>query len=279
MQIKPNRDTIGVVISDIRLDRPLSESQVTDLLQAWYDYQVLIVPDQPLSPEQLEAFTEQLGEIGDDPFLEPMPGQKHVLELRREPDEKAVAFGGTWHSDWSFQAMPPSATILHAQTVPPVGGETLFADGFAAYEALPEDKKIELQNLRAIHSAKGPYGTDGFYATENSDRTMKIINSEKAHETQVHPLIRTHPGSGRKALYVNRVYTLGIEGMADDEAQSLIQELCAHATQDEFVYRHVWQPDMLVMWDNRCTQHMALGGYDGHLRVMHRMTLRGEVPV
>ncbi len=279
MHINPNRGTIGAVVQGVELDKYMSDEQVTDLLQAWYDHQILIFPDQPLSPAQLEAFTERLGDIGDDPFLEAMPGQQHVLELRREAHEKAVAFGGSWHSDWSFQPTPPSATILHAQTVPPIGGETLFADAFKAYETLPDSMKSRLLNMRAIHSAKGPYGTDGFYAKENGDRSMKILNSEKAHETQIHPLIRTHPGSGRKALYVNRVYTIGIEGMADDEAHSLIAELCAHATRDEFVYRHVWQKDMLVMWDNRCIQHMALGGYDGHLRVMHRMTLRGEVPV
>jgi taurine dioxygenase len=279
MQTSPNLDSIGVVVTDIRLDRDLSTDQVAALLQAWYDHQILIFPNQTLGLEQLQSFTAQFGEFGDDPFIEPMADFPHILELRREADEKAVAFGGSWHSDWSFQETPPSATILHAQIVPPTGGETLFADAFGAYEALPDNMKSRLAGLQAIHSARGPYGADGFYASEEGDRTLKILHGERAHGTQAHPLVRTHPGSGRKALYVNRVYTIGIEGMDDDEALPLIKDLCAHATHDEFVYRHVWAPDMLVMWDNRCTQHMALGGYDGYQRVMHRMTLQGEQPV
>lgn len=245
---------------------------------AWARHAVVAFPDQPLTLDELEAFTLQIGPFGEDPFIKPMPGHPNVLELRREPDEKATNFGAGWHSDWSFQPEPPAATILRSEVVPPVGGDTLFCDAARAWEALSPTMQRMLEGLRAVHSATRAYGTKGVFARETEKRTMQIITSEEAEKTQVHPLVRTHPVTGRKALFVSPVYTVGVEGMTDKEAGAILGFLFAHITQPEFIFRHKWSEGTLLMWDNRCTVHFAEGGYDGHLRLMHRTTVAGDTP-
>src|SRR5581483_11996769 len=149
-----------------------------------------------------EAFTLEMGAFGHDPFIKPMAGHPNVLELRREPDETATNFGAGWHSDWSFQDRPPAATILRSEVVPPVGGDTLFCDASRAYAALSPAMQAMLSPLQAIHSAARPYGTQGSFAKETAKRTMQIISSKDAETTRTHPLVRTHPVTGRKALFV-----------------------------------------------------------------------------
>lgn len=279
LRVRPQPSGFGAEISGVDLRKPLDPETLAAIKAAWAAHAVVAFPDQPLSLDELEAFTLQIGPFGEDPFIAPMPGHPNVLELRREPDEKATNFGAGWHSDWSFQPAPPAATLLRSQVTPPVGGDTLFADCARAYEALTPTMQAMLAPLRAIHSAGRAYGTKGVFARETEKRTMQIIVSEEADESLSHPLVRTHPVTGRKALFVSPVYTVGIEGLAPKEAQAILGFLFAHITQDEFVYRHKWRPDMLLMWDNRCTVHFAEGGYDGHLRLMHRTTVAGETPV
>ncbi|WP_332766438.1 TauD/TfdA dioxygenase family protein [Phenylobacterium sp.] len=269
----------GARIEGVDLSRPLAPAALAAVKDAWARHSVVAFPGQPLSLEALEAFTQTIGPFGVDPFIAPMPGHPNVLELRREPDEKATNFGAGWHSDWSFQTTPPAATLLRSQVIPPVGGDTLFADCSRAYEALSPVMKKMLEGVRAVHSATRAYGTQGIFAKETAKRTMEIIVSPEADKTLTHPLVRTHPVTGRKALFVSPVYTVGIEGMAVAESQAILGFLFAHIVQDQFVYRHKWEQDMLLMWDNRCTVHFAEGGYDGHLRVMHRTTVAGDVPV
>ncbi|MFN3523438.1 MAG: TauD/TfdA dioxygenase family protein [Phenylobacterium sp.] len=277
--VTPQPSGFGAEVRGLDLSRPLPDEALAEVKAAWARHAVLAFPDQPLSLEALEAFTQAIGPFGHDPFIAPMPGHPNVLELRREADEKATNFGAGWHSDWSFQAEPPAATLLRSQVVPPVGGDTLFADCAAAYEALTPAFQALLAPLKAVHSASLAYGTKGVFARETEKRTMKIIVSPEADKTQAHPLVRTHPITGRKALYVSPVYTRGIEGMTHAESAAILKFLYEHMTQDQFVYRHKWRPGMLLMWDNRCTVHFAEGGYDGHLRVMHRTTVAGERPV
>lgn len=157
-------------------------------------------------------------------------------------------------------------------------GDTLYADGCASFEALSSTKQNELQTFTALHSARRPYSPEGFYGSRGNERAMRILPSESAYAVQEHPLIRTHPETGRKVLWVNPVYTVGIKGMSEQEAAPLLKELCEFSTQDRFIYRHRWSTDMLIMWDNRSVQHAAQGGYDGHRRVMHRTTVRGDAP-
>jgi taurine dioxygenase len=279
LEVRAQPSGFGAEIVGLDLTRPLSGDALAEVKAAWAKHAVLAFPDQPLNLDQLEAFTLQIGAFGEDPFIKPMPGRPNVLELRREPDEKATNFGAGWHSDWSFQPEPPAATLLHSEVVPPVGGDTLFCDCARAYEALSPTMQAMLAPLRAVHSATRAYGTTGVFARETEKRTMQIITSSEADKSLTHPLVRTHPVTGRKALFVSPVYTTGIEGLTPAESAAILTFLFAHMTQEAFIYRHKWRPKMLLMWDNRCTMHFAEGGYDGHLRVMHRTTVAGDRPV
>jgi len=277
--VKPQPSGFGAEITGLDLSRPLPARTLAEVKAAWARHAVVSFPDQPLSLDQLEAFTLQIGPFGVDPYVAPMPGHPNVLEVRREPTETLSPFGGAWHSDWSFQPTPPAATILRSEVVPPVGGDTLFCDAAAAYEALDEATKAKLAPLKAVHSATRAYGPKSGYARELDRRSMPIIVSPEADKTYAHPLVRTHPVTGRKALFISPVYTVGIEGMAPVEADPILAGLYKHMTEDRFIYRHKWRAGMVLMWDNRCTMHNAEGGYDGHLRVMHRTTVAGEAPV
>ena len=278
LQLEAREHGFGATVRGLDLRAPLSDSVAEAIGQAWAQHAVLVFPDQILSHAELENFTLGLGDFGIDPFIESMQDHPNVLELRREPNEKAQNFGAAWHSDWSFQACPPSGTILHSKVIPPIGGNTLYADGQRAWQALSDTMKSMLEGLRAIHSAAFAYGPRGVLAKDAHERTMKIVVSEEAERTEIHPLVRTHPITGRKALFVNPVYTVAIEGLNPDENFTLLKFLYDHMVKDEFVYRHQWQENMLVLWDNRSTMHFAEGGYDGHLRLMHRTTLAGDRP-
>jgi taurine dioxygenase len=278
LTIRPNANGFGAEVTGLDLSRPLPAEALAEVKAAFLRHGVLWFPDQPLDHDQLEAFTLEIGPFGWDPYVKPLEDRPHILEVRREADEKATVFGGSWHSDWSFQETPPSATILHAKVVPPVGGDTLYADGVAAYEALDSATKARVAPLKAVHSATRPYGAKGFYAGEEGRKGMTILPSAEADKAFAHPLVRTLL-DGRKALFVNPVYTVGVEGLAKDDAVALLAQLFGHMTQERFIYRHSWRADMLTMWDNRRLMHNATGGYDGHLRVMHRTTVAGERPV
>jgi len=275
--IRAAANDFGATVTGIDLVR-LDDETLEDIRRAWLDHQVLGFPDQPMSHDELAAFTLRIGPFGHDPYVAPIREHEHILEIRREPDEPVAPFGAAWHSDWSFQPTPPSATILHAKIVPPVGGDTLYADGYRAFEALSAAEQSELKDMVALHSARRPYSHQGFFAGGGDKRSMKILPSDTALEVYEHPVVRTHPETGRDALWVNSVYTIGIKDMAAAESEALIKRLCAHAVQEQFVYRHRWQTNMLTIWDNRSVQHCAQGGYDGHRRVMHRTTVAGDAP-
>jgi taurine dioxygenase len=279
IEVTPQATGFGAEITGLDLTRPLPAATLDEVKAAWARHGVVAFPDQPLDLDALEAFTLAMGGFGHDPYIKPMAGHPNVLELRREPDEKATNFGAGWHSDWSFQAAPPAATLLHSKVIPPVGGDTLFVDACRAYEALSPAMQRMLEPLQAIHSARQSYGSKGVFSKDTEMRTMQIIVSEEADAALTHPLVRTHPVTGRKALFVSPVYTVGIADLTVEEAKAILGFLFAHLTQEPFIYRHHWREQMLLMWDNRCTMHFAEGGYDGHLRLMHRTTVAGTVPV
>lgn len=164
--------------------------------------------------------------------------------------------------------------------IPPIGGDTLFSDNYRAYESLSPAFRDMINGLKATHSAAFAYSPKGVLAKQEKSktRTMKILYSEEADKIQLHPLVRTHPGSGRKAIYVNPVYTTGIGGMSKEESFVILSFLFQILAKEEFIYRHHWQENMLLMWDNRCCNHLEEGGYDGHRRLMHRTTVLGEEP-
>jgi taurine dioxygenase len=239
------------------------------------EHKVVAFPDQQLTPEQLVGFSEQFGAIGEDPFFGHIDEHPKVAAIQREADETTSIFAEIFHSDWSFMPVPPAATALYGLTIPPVGGETLFADQVAACEQMPEALRAKVDGLTAIHSAALGYAPDGAYgeADQEQGRSMKILPSEKALETQEHPLVRVHHETGKRALYSSAAYIKGFVGLEKDESDSLLLELYAHQSRPEFIYTHRWQVGMLVMWDNRSLLHAATGGYDGHSRLLHRTTI------
>ena len=274
MRVNENlsKNGIGVEVSDFSLS-DLTVENVAFLRSKWVEYGLIVFPKLPLSHDEFKDFALSFGDFGDDPFISSLPDYPNIAEIKRSANEKATPFGGTWHSDWSFMKKPPSATLLHSKVIPPVGGNTLFANTEKAFAALPEEMKDKLRNLKVIHSAKIPYADDGFYALEKEERSMKILPSKEAKATFSHPMIKIHPETKKECLFINPVYTINIEGFSEDESQQLLWELYEHMIQDQFVYEHVWNEDMLIMWDNRTVMHQATGGYDGFDRLLHRITL------
>ena len=263
----------GAIVRGLDLCRPLSADQAAEIRQAWLAHQVLAFPDQPMSVGDLERFATSIGPFSPDPYFESIPGHPHVAQVKREADETSSIFADNWHSDWSFLPSPPAATLLYGDVIPPIGGETLFANQYDAWDALPAAMKTLLQDKQGVHSARRGYSRKGRYGEKDEGRSMAIKFDDSALATQLQPVARRHPETGRTALYVSPGYTIGIAGLPDDEAQALLAELFAHQGQQRFVYRHRWQVGMLLMWDNRCLVHAATGGYQGHRRLLHRITV------
>jgi taurine dioxygenase len=279
IDVTPTGAPLGAEVRGVDLTAPLDDAVVAELRAAWLEHHVLVFPDQPMDDDDLERVTLAFGGFSEDPFFGPIPGREHVAAVCRRADEQAPLFAEGWHSDWSFLPVPPAGTCLMAVTIPPVGGDTWFADQHLALERMPDDLRRRLEGRMGIHSARMPYAPDGQYGERDheADRSMDIRPSEKAYETHRHPIIRRHPETGREGLFSCYGYIVGIEGMADEEAVPLLQELYAWQTREAFQYRHRWQPDMLVLWDNRSVLHRATGGYEGHDRMLHRTTVRDRV--
>lgn len=273
MKITPSAQACGAEVTGLDLTSPLSDDSIAAIRAAWLDHHVLSFPDQAMTDDDLERFTRYFGDFGDDPFFDPIEGHQHIAAIRRDADEKSPLFAENWHSDWSFQARPPAGTCLFGITIPPVGGDTLFANQHAALDAMPQEMRDQYDGLTAIHSARMAYAPDGAYGEQDEGRSMAIRPDESARATQVHPLIREHSETGRSGLFSCLGYIIGFEGMAQEQALPLLQQLYAWQSRDEFVYRHQWQANMLIMWDNRSVLHCATGGYDGHDRLLHRTTI------
>ncbi len=277
IDVTPSGQACGATLRGVDL-RDIDDATVTAIRSAWLDHKVLAFPDQKLSDDDLEAFTLRFGPFGEDPFFASIDGHPNIAAIRRTANETSSLFAENWHADWSFQEFPPDGTCLYGKTIPPIGGDTLFTDQQAALAAMPSELRERIEGRTAIHSARGGYAPDGTYGDDDANRSMQIRPSEDAYATQLHPLIRTHPETGAATLYSVLGYIIGIDGMDDDPAdveaaRSLLGDLYHWQTREEFQYRHRWEPDMLVMWDNRCVLHRATGGYEGHERLLHRTTI------
>jgi taurine dioxygenase len=273
--VVPSGQVCGAQVTGVDLAAPLDDETVAAIRAAWLEHHVLAFPDQHLTDDDLERFTRYFGPFGDDPFIAPVEGRRHVIAISRRADETAPLFAENWHSDWSFQELPPAGTCLYGITIPPHGGDTLFADQHAALDAMPADLRARLTGRMAVHSARGGYAPSGMYGEGDqlTDRSMDIRPSDEAMATQLHPIIRPHPETGELGLFGCIGYVIGIEDMADDEAAEVLTEWYRWQTREEFWYRHQWEPNMLVMWDNRSVLHRATGGYDGYDRLLHRTTI------
>jgi len=272
--IEPSGQACGARATGVDLSARLDAEMVANIRQAWLKHRVLAFPGQGrMDDDALERFTVAMGGFGEDPFFAPIEGREHIAAILREADEQTPLFAENWHSDWSFLERPPSGTCLLAIDIPPVGGDTLFADQVAAFAALPDERKDYLRSLTAIHSARGAYARDGFYGEKDEGRSMAIRPGDAALATQSHSLVQKHPETGEEALFSCAGYIIAIEGMSQEEAGPFLMDLLAWQGRDEFIYRHRWEDDMLVLWDNRAVLHKATGGYEGHRRELHRTTI------
>ncbi len=277
MNVQPSGQACGAQVTGVDLAKPLSDTQIREIRQLWLQHHVLAFPDQKLSDADLVRFTNYFGTLGDDPYFESIDADNPVVALTRRADEKAPVFAETWHSDWSFKADPPIATCLYSLVIPPVGGDTSFVNQHLALQRMPRALRSQLEGKIALHSAAAAYAPEGFYGDRerDSDRSMKIVAHESAREVHPHPIIVPHPETGEETIFGTLGYIVGIEGMPNEEAQPLILALYEWQTREEFQYTHKWQPNMLVMWDNRSVLHKANGGYDGYDRELHRTTVAG----
>ncbi|MBO0729755.1 MAG: TauD/TfdA family dioxygenase [Acidimicrobiaceae bacterium] len=272
--VEPVSGTVGAEVCGVDLSAALNEGTVAEIRQALLEHHVVFFRDQDLSPEAQMRFGRCFGELDTHPFVEGTDTHPEVIEIVTEPDDR-FNFGGGWHSDVTFLEEPDLGSILYAIDVPPVGGDTLFANQHAAYDALSETMKGFLDRLVAKHSA-GPQYAKGGYSTLS--KAMKTKAADNADRVVRHPLVRTHPETGKKALYVNPGFTVGIEGMHLDESAALLEFLFKHSVREPFTCRFRWAPGSVAMWDNRSVQHYALFDYRGHRRHMRRITIKGDRP-
>jgi taurine dioxygenase len=274
-----NKSSLGVEVLNFEYNDISSKQKVNDLRDLWLAYSVIVFKNLKLTHEEFENFSLAFGVFGDDPYIDSISGYKNIIEVKRSAEEKAPPFGGSWHSDWSFQECPPSATLLHSKIIPPIGGETFFIDTQTAYDDLSSKIKLKIKDLMVSHSAIRPYADDGFYALEkDKDRSMAIKPSAKAKEFFLHPLVRTHPETKKKSLFINQVYSITVNGLNEKDSNELLEFLFFHMGQEKYIYKHKWEKNMLIMWDNRTVNHCAQGGYQGHKRLLHRITLAGSRP-
>lgn len=268
--VHPLATWIGAEISGVDLASGPSDEQMAEIRRAFADYSVIFFRDNPMTPEQHIAFARRWGEIDVNRFFAAVPGQPLIAEVRKEP-EQLKNIGSKWHTDHSYDVAPALGSVLHAREVPAVGGDTLFASMYAAYEALSPGMKRLLHSLEAEHSSRHVFG-HGVKDPEYSDR---LGNSDAATQDSAHPVVIRHPDTGRPALYVNPGFTLRFRGWTDAESHDLLEQLYQHATQPEFTCRFRWRAGSTALWDNRSVWHYALNDYHGQRRLMHRITIAG----
>ena len=274
MHIQPLSPSLGSLIEGIDLSQPMNRGQLLELRAIWLTRKVIILRGQSLSTEQYIAFAQRLGTPDIYPFLEGLKDFPEITPVLKKETE-TVNFGGVWHSDTTYQPCPPMATMLYALEIPPVGGDTLFANQVQAYESLSDGLKETLAKLKIVCSPDK--------AAAVATRADRIVESGrdmgKDNLVGIHPVIRTHPETGEKALYVNQAHSCNFEGWSIAESDGLLNFLYAHQVREEFQCRHAWQQGDLAIWDNRCTLHYPINDYHGHRRLLHRITLKGDKPV
>jgi len=274
LEVTPLAPAVGAEVRGVDLSRSLSPAMLARLREIWLGAGVLVLPDQPLTSEAFLAFARALGEVSEYPFLRGLTGFPEITEVVKLEHE-TVNFGGVWHSDTTYLPRPPMATLLLARETPPTGGDTLFASQAAVYEALPDTTQQQLLGMRAINSSAK--------AEVSRTREHRLRDAARSEDAQVfeasHPVVRTHPETGRRALFVNPAHTVRIDGMTDGFGEALLEQLFLHQIAPAFTCRVRWQPGTLAIWDNRQLLHFPMNDYHGYRRVMHRITLAGDVPV
>ena len=281
LEVQPIAGALGAEIRGVDLSRHLSDDVFEEVRGALHDHLVIFFRDQTLTPEQHIDFSARFGELLEVPFVRALEGFPTILPVMKGKSEsKKRLFGGLWHTDMSYAEEPPLGSALYGRVIPPYGGDTMLANMYRAYDALSDQLKQILDGLYAVHSPVRSYGAGGA-VVNNGDpaHKMDVRTDGRATNEVTHPVIRIHPSTGKKALYVNSTYTLRFDGMTQEESEPLLQFLYRHAGRPEFTCRFRWTPGALALWDNRCTQHLAMNDYDGFDREMHRTTIAGDRPI
>jgi taurine dioxygenase len=260
---------IGAEIGGVKLRPDLPDAIIAELRRLWLEHLVLFFRNQEVTPRELAAVARRFGEVVHYPFLKGLDEAPEVIRVAKLEHE-TVNFGGLWHTDTAYLAEPPMATMLIAREVPPHGGDTLFASLYAAYDALTDGMKQMLAPLRALNSSSK--------AEKNRTREDRAANEPPQVLEAEHPVVRTHPETGRKALYVNSGHTLRFVGMTEAESTPLLEYLFAHQVRPEFTCRFHWEHRSIAFWDNRCALHNPINDYHGFRRIMHRVTVAGDPP-
>lgn len=273
LKISPLGPVLGAELSGADLSKPLDGGQIGAIRQAFLDYGVIFFRDQDMTPEQQMRFAEYFGEPAAYPFVNGLSDFPLITPILKLEDE-TVNFGGIWHSDTAYLEEPPMATILHAKELPESGGDTVFANMYAAYDALSDGMKGMLAPLRALNSAGNKRVSD-----TRQDRIRDSGKDAANIQTDaIHPVIRVHPETGKKALYVNIAHTVCFEGMSPEESAPILRYLFEHQKREEFSCRFRWSDGAVAFWDNRCAQHYPVNDYHGQRRLLHRITLKGDTP-
>jgi taurine dioxygenase len=272
ISVTPIAGALGAEIGGVDLASDLPDETVAEIRRAWLDHLVVFFRGQTLDPAALLAFARRIGEPVEYPFVKGIDGFPEIIAVTKLPHE-TVNFGGIWHSDTVYLECPPMATMLVAREVPPYGGDTLFANMYAAYDALSPGMRQMLDGLRAVNTSA--------LADVSKTREDRIGDSGFGDEKEFvaeHPVVRTHPETGRKALYVNVAHTARFADMTEDESRPLLRYLYDHAVRPELTCRFRWEVGSLALWDNRCAMHNPVNDYHGFTRRMHRVTLAGDRP-
>jgi taurine dioxygenase len=277
MNIEQITGACGAEISGVNLAR-LSNSEFDSIHTALLDHGVLFFRDQDISLDEQVAFAGRFGPLEVHPIVDGMNENPKITKVLKPAGESA-SFGTGWHTDNSFFEEPSMGSVLYGKTIPPFGGDTLFANQYLAYEALSDTMKEMLDGLSAVHSASEAYTVEGTQAKYAKKTAITYSWDDSIMDEVVHPVIRTHPETGRKALYVNDMFTLRIQGMSMSESRALLDYLFIHATRPEFCCRFRWSENAVAIWDNRCMQHYAVDDYQAYERLMYRVTIEGCRPV
>jgi taurine dioxygenase len=273
LEIRPIAGALGAEIGGIDLTEDPDGETIAAIRRAWLERLVIFFREQHLAPKQFLGFARRFGEVVEYPFIKGIDGFPEITPVVKLEHEK-VNFGGLWHTDTAYLERPPMGTMLIAREVPPFGGDTLFANMYLAYQTLSEGMRRLLDGLVAVNSSAKADVTK-----TREDRLRDGARTDAKHEyVAEHPVVRTHPETGRKALYVNRGHTMRFKEMTEAESAPLLAYLFAHQQRLEFTCRFRWDVGSIAFWDNRCAQHNPINDYHGHRRVMHRVTLAGDKP-
>ena len=277
--VRPLTSALGAEIEGVDLSRPLDNETAEAVHRAFLDHQVIFLRDQDITPDQHKDFARRFGPLNIHPYIEALDGHPEILEVLKDAGD-SKNFGGLWHTDLTFLDIPPLGSMLYAKEVPDAGGDTMWANLYMAHERLSDGLKALLDGLVGLHSAGPVYGPGEVTDDRALGTTMKIDQTEAALVEVEHPIVRTHPETGRKGLFLGgRNFLRRFKDMTEAESAPLIDYLHDFAIRPEHTCRFRWAPGSFAFWDNRCTQHYALNDYNGERRLMHRVTIDGDRPV